>query len=97
MPFLPPAAALSRAIAAGKHAVPMFKLNDRWLKKPEPDQAPAEPRPEPRHDVRVWRFDDHSGMTSTGFACQQAGEPEAASERARNGWKTRRAAADGGR
>jgi len=91
--FLPPAAALSRAIAKSRTTAPIFKTNDRWLKNPELDQAPAEPR---RPDTRVWR-ELKSPMTSSAYACEFYGEPEAASERAINGWKTRRAAAESGR
>lgn len=68
--FIAPADAIRKAIEADRRrAPPIFRTNEPvGLKKPEPDAAPARPRP----DTRVWH--DTRRLTTSAAACAMLGD-----------------------
>jgi hypothetical protein len=96
--FTPPGDALRSAITHGRalRTVPVFMVNSRWRPGPPPT-GPREPPPPPeRAEIRVWRFDDRSGLGTAAQACEEAGEAPGDVEAARKGWETRRQNGNGG-
>ena len=95
MLFIPPADALSRAIAGERRrtVTPLFAVNRRWQLASNAELWRTLPPVPTTTDARVWH--DSSMLTTSAYACEHYGEAEAASTRAKNGWKTRRANGNG--